>query len=83
MTAARMRFASHVALTTAVLLLMSLPGEAAAETMESALARAYQGNPQLNAQRAIVRQNDEGAMSPRQKRNSPRARQPCMQPSRR
>jgi len=28
--------------------------------MESALARAYQGNPQLNAQRAIVRQNDEG-----------------------
>lgn len=28
--------------------------------MESALARAYQGNPQLNAQRAIVRENDEG-----------------------
>ncbi len=28
--------------------------------MESALARAYQGNPQLNAQRTIVRQNDEG-----------------------
>ncbi len=28
--------------------------------MEAALARAYQGNPQLNAQRAIVRQNDEG-----------------------
>jgi outer membrane protein len=28
--------------------------------MESALARAYQANPQLNAQRAIVRQNDEG-----------------------
>jgi outer membrane protein len=28
--------------------------------MESALVRAYQGNPQLNAQRAIVRQNDEG-----------------------
>ena len=27
---------------------------------KSALARAYQGNPQLNAQRAIVRQNDEG-----------------------
>jgi outer membrane protein TolC len=38
----------------------AVPGEAAAETMESALARAYQGNPQLNAQRAIVRQNDEG-----------------------
>jgi outer membrane protein len=28
--------------------------------MESALARAYQNNPQLNAQRAIVRQTDEG-----------------------
>ncbi len=28
--------------------------------MQSALARAYQGNPQLNAQRAIVRQSDEG-----------------------
>ena len=36
------------------------PREAAAETMQSALAKAYQGNPQLNAQRAIVRQNDEG-----------------------
>jgi outer membrane protein len=38
----------------------TLPREVAAETMESALAKAYQGNPQLNAQRAIVRQNDEG-----------------------
>jgi len=35
------------------------PREVAAETIESALARAYQGNPQLNAQRAIVRQTDE------------------------
>jgi outer membrane protein len=34
--------------------------QAADETMESALAKAYQNNPQLNAQRAIVRQNDEG-----------------------
>jgi len=33
---------------------------AAAETMEAALARAYENNPQLNAQRAIVRQTDEG-----------------------
>jgi outer membrane protein len=33
---------------------------AAAETIESALAKAYQNNPQLNAQRAIVRQTDEG-----------------------
>ena len=28
--------------------------------MEAALARAYENNPQLNAQRAIVRQTDEG-----------------------
>jgi len=28
--------------------------------MQSALAKAYTGNPQLNAQRAIVRQTDEG-----------------------
>lgn len=28
--------------------------------MQSALAKAYEGNPQLNAQRALVRQNDEG-----------------------
>ena len=27
--------------------------------MEAALARAYQGNPQLNAQRALVRSTDE------------------------
>ena len=45
----------------AVVALMAVASrELAAETMESALARAYQGNPQLNAQRAIVRQNDEG-----------------------
>jgi len=36
------------------------PRLAAAETMEAALGRAYAGNPQLNAQRAIVRQVDEG-----------------------
>ena len=33
---------------------------AAAEKIEAALARAYQNNPQLNAQRATVRQTDEG-----------------------
>jgi outer membrane protein TolC len=51
-----------IATTAAAILMMlsALPGEVAAETIESALARAYQGNPQLNAQRAIVRQNDEG-----------------------
>jgi outer membrane protein len=36
------------------------PSELAAETLPSALAKAYEGNPQLNAQRAIVRQSDEG-----------------------
>ncbi len=36
-----------------------VPDHAAAETIEAALARAYQNNPQLNAQRAIVRQTDE------------------------
>ena len=39
--------------------LAALPREVGAETIESALARAYQSNPQLNAQRAIVRQADE------------------------
>jgi outer membrane protein len=32
----------------------------AAESIEAALARAYENNPQLNAQRAIVRETDEG-----------------------
>ena len=36
------------------------PSPAAAEKIEAALARAYQNNPQLNAQRATVRQTDEG-----------------------
>jgi outer membrane protein len=51
------------AATAAILILLALlaaPRQLAAETMESALAKAYEGNPQLNAQRAIVRQNDEG-----------------------
>jgi outer membrane protein len=38
----------------------SLSCVARSETIESALARAYQNNPQLNAQRAVVRQTDEG-----------------------
>ena len=33
---------------------------AAAETLEAALAHAYSNNPQLNAQRALVRSTDEG-----------------------
>ena len=35
------------------------PSSVRAETIESALARAYEGNPQLNAQRASVRATDE------------------------
>jgi outer membrane protein len=40
-------------------LAVAAPRNVAAETIEAALARAYQNNPQLNAQRAIVRQSDE------------------------
>ncbi|AWN38299.1 TolC family outer membrane protein [Methylobacterium radiodurans] len=36
-----------------------LPGQAAAESLESALAKAYAGNPQLNASRALTRVRDE------------------------
>ena len=35
-------------------------GGADAQTLEQALTQAYQNNPQLNSQRAIVRQTDEG-----------------------
>jgi len=49
-----------VTAAAAAALALALPRDLAAETIESALARAYRGNPQLNAQRAIVRQNDEG-----------------------
>ena len=58
--ATRIEAVSITVLTAAAILVATLPGTASAETMELALARAYQGNPQLNAQRAIVRQNDEG-----------------------
>src|SRR6266704_6172935 len=45
----------------AVLLMMYIcPSPALADTIEAALVRAYQNNPQLNAQRAIVRSTDEG-----------------------
>ena len=44
----------------AVLAALSFGGTAAqAQTLEGALARAYQGNPNLNAQRAQVRATDE------------------------
>jgi len=41
-------------------LFLAVPRGATAETIESAVAKAYENNPQLNAQRAIVRQADEG-----------------------
>jgi outer membrane protein len=45
---------------TLVLGFVAAPRVVSAETIEAALARAYENNPQLNAQRAIVRQSDEG-----------------------
>jgi outer membrane protein len=42
------------------LLLQIAVTPARADTMEAALLRAYQNNPQLNAQRATVRATDEG-----------------------
>jgi outer membrane protein len=46
---------------SAVVLLMAYagPAPALADTIEAALVRAYQSNPQLNAQRAQVRATDE------------------------
>jgi outer membrane protein len=58
--AARVQSALAATAVVASVFVLAAPAELAAETMESALARAYQGNPQLNAQRAIVRQSDEG-----------------------
>lgn len=43
----------------AAALVAALPVSALAETLESALARAYSGNPSLDAQRAAVRATDE------------------------
>jgi outer membrane protein len=50
-----------VTAASAVALLMAYAGPtpALADTIEAALVRAYQGNPQLNAQRAQVRATDE------------------------
>ncbi|BBC00129.1 TolC family type I secretion outer membrane protein [Bradyrhizobium elkanii USDA 61] len=48
------------AAATAVLLLAEMgPVPALADTIEAALVRSYQNNPQLNAQRAQVRSTDE------------------------
>ena len=56
MQARRAVVAASVALAA---LLCASSSELAAETLDSALAKAYQGNPQLNAQRALVRATDE------------------------
>ena len=56
MQARRAVVAASVALAA---LLCASSSELAAETLKSALAKAYQGNPQLNAQRALVRATDE------------------------
>jgi outer membrane protein len=47
-------------LVVAVLACAGIPLGASADTLESALVQAYQNNPQLNAQRALVRATDEG-----------------------
>lgn len=48
------------AAASVLLLALTGPMPALADTIEAALVRAYQNNPQLNAQRAIVRSTDEG-----------------------
>lgn len=47
------------AAVSVLLLALAGPAPAVADTIEAALVRAYQNNPQLNAQRAQVRSTDE------------------------
>lgn len=47
------------AAVSVLLLALAGPAPALADTIEAALVRAYQNNPQLNAQRASVRATDE------------------------
>jgi outer membrane protein len=56
-----MRGLKWVTGASAAVLLMAYSGltPALADTIEAALVRAYQNNPQLNAQRALVRSTDE------------------------
>src|SRR6202167_1221603 len=54
------RGSTALAILLCATLAATAPHRAAAETIETALAKAYENNPQLNAQRAIVRQTDEG-----------------------
>jgi outer membrane protein len=55
--AARRQGAAGAVAVTVTVLLWPLAG--AAQTLETALQQAYQNNPQLNAQRAALRQADE------------------------
>lgn len=59
MSRKRRQFARAV-LAAAALTCAGFPLGASADTLESALAQAYRNNPQLNAQRALVRATDEG-----------------------
>lgn len=54
----RCRFAAAV--VAAVAVGAAIPLKGFADTLESAIVQAYQNNPQLNAQRALVRATDEG-----------------------
>jgi outer membrane protein len=47
------------AAATVLLMALANPVPALADTIEAALVRAYQNNPQLNAQRAAVKATDE------------------------
>ncbi len=56
------RLADRLTIACAALLAMlvvGVPHSARAQTLPEALALAYMNNPQLNSQRAILRQNDE------------------------
>jgi outer membrane protein len=61
MNGTRMLGVKVVTAAAAAVLLMACagPAPALADTIEAALVRAYQNNPQLNAQRAAVRSTDE------------------------
>ena len=59
MSRGRRQFAP-AAFLVAALACAGIPHRASADTLESALAQAYLNNPQLNAQRALVRATDEG-----------------------
>jgi outer membrane protein len=59
-TGMRVWHAFGAIMSAAIAMTVGAPSSASAETIEAALARAYQNNPQLNAQRATVRQTDEG-----------------------